>query len=113
VPDSRRFVTLALTEVPAATREVVELLVSELATNAVTHAQSEFAVSVATTRDSIRVEVVDQGSGLPAPREPSVTDLHGRGLHIVEELADAWGSDVIGDRGKSIWFVVNVSDHRP
>jgi anti-sigma regulatory factor (Ser/Thr protein kinase) len=110
VVESRRFVALALNDVPAATRQVVELLVSELATNAVTHAESEFEVSVDTTPESIRVAVIDEAADLPSPRSPSNSDPHGRGLHIVGELSDAWGVDVIEAQGKAIWFSVSTGN---
>ena len=81
------------------------LLVSELATNALRHAGTEFEVEVHTTPTGIRVAVSDDD---PAhPREPRVRagpDAEGgRGMAIVAELADRWG--VAGDPlGKTVWF---------
>jgi anti-sigma regulatory factor (Ser/Thr protein kinase) len=103
---SRRFVASLLVDVPAEKREMAELLVSELATNAITHAESDFTVEVERNDDEIRVEVSDQGTVLPALRMPSENDPHGRGLHIVSKLSDAWGSRVNPGGGKTIWFAL-------
>ncbi len=82
-------------------------MLSELATNAVQHAATEFEVSVGISPDCgrVRVEVSDVAAGYPTPREPIPDAPHGRGLHIVCSLADAWGFEVRRDRpGKTVWF---------
>ena len=81
------------------------LLVSELATNALRHAGTEFEVEVRRTDRGVRVAVSDDNPR--RPREPLVLpgpDAEGgRGLAIVDELADRWG--VEGDPpGKTVWF---------
>jgi anti-sigma regulatory factor (Ser/Thr protein kinase) len=82
------------------------LLVSELATNAVLHARSDFEVTVIRLPQRVRVEVFDQNTRLPsfavAPR-----DAHsGRGLMLVQGLSGAWGVESHSDSGKTIWFEV-------
>lgn len=87
----RRFVVLRMTiaDCPSSSVETAALLVSELATNAIIHACSAFSVVLTHGPDSVTIEVSDSGSGHPALRHP---DGHGgRGLHIVDELADEWG----------------------
>lgn len=80
----------------------VQLVVSELATNAVLHAGSEFGVSVTCDRDVVRISVDDRGTGRPAQVDPDGSSVGGRGLRIVESLSDAWGVDeLVG--GKSVW----------
>ena len=82
--------------------EAVALLASELAANAVLHANSGFEVRVAHDGDVFRVEVVnDAPEMLAALREP--TEGSGRGLHIVDLLAYRWGTDML-DREKVVWF---------
>jgi anti-sigma regulatory factor (Ser/Thr protein kinase) len=81
--------------------EDMSLAVSELATNAVTHAGTAFDV-VVETDGSLRVEVEDGSTATPIKQPTSATALHGRGLQIVEELCDRWGVHVVRDR-KCVW----------
>jgi anti-sigma regulatory factor (Ser/Thr protein kinase) len=104
----RRFVATSLADVPAETRCVAELMASELATNAITHAASEFTVRVEHDDHRIKVEVSDEGTALPCLRNPSEDEVHGRGLHIVNNLADTWGSRANPGGGKTIWFALHV-----
>ena len=72
------------------------LMLSELATNAVQHAATEFEVGVRVAPDGhlVRVEVSDAAAGFPTPQEQIAEAPHGRGLHIVRTLADAWGIEM-------------------
>jgi anti-sigma regulatory factor (Ser/Thr protein kinase) len=107
VPRARQFVLDALHGVPPEVCETVALLVSELATNAVVHAGSEFEVTVIYPTDSgrIRVEVTDSDLHFPTPLDPPPTVPHGRGLQLVVTLSDAWGMQTSSTRnGKTVWF---------
>lgn len=89
--------------------EFLALMLSELATNAVQHAETDFEVAIWVTPDadgrSVLVRVSDQAPGLPVPQEPQAHEPHGRGLRIVESLAAAWGVESQqGCPGKSVWF---------
>ena len=87
--------------------QVVRLLTSELATNAVLHARSGFRVRVRAGPDSVRVEVVnDEPELLLAMREPSARG--GRGLRLVQELSLDWGVESTRDE-KIVWFEVPTS----
>jgi PAS domain S-box-containing protein len=95
----------------------VALMLSELATNAVQHAATEFEVAITLGAPSdgtdrvrwVRVAVSDEAPGYPAPEEPAADAPHGRGLRIVESLADAWGVEVQRGRpGKTVWFAARV-----
>ena len=77
---SRLFVLAHLDHVPAPTLAVVELLTSELATNAVRHAGTSFTVTVEQLDHEIRVAVTDGSSAAPTPRAPSPAEPSGRGL---------------------------------
>jgi anti-sigma regulatory factor (Ser/Thr protein kinase) len=85
------------------TLEIVTLLVSEVVTNAVLHARSEVTVSVRRDGHAVHVEVADRSSSAPIPQSVTPDSTTGRGMHLVEELADAWGTKSAPD-GKIVWF---------
>jgi len=104
---ARRFVSDALGDVPDQASESIILVASELATNAVRHAGSAFVIRIEQLPDRIHIEVEDDGGGQPVVRSPGPYDTSGRGLQIVEELADEWG--VIpreGTEGKIVWATI-------
>jgi anti-sigma regulatory factor (Ser/Thr protein kinase) len=88
--------------------EDLPLLVSELATNAVLHARSDFEVTVIRSNRRIRVEVFDQNTRLPTFAAAPPDAYSGRGLMILRGLASAWGVESHSDIGKTIWFEVAV-----
>jgi anti-sigma regulatory factor (Ser/Thr protein kinase) len=108
VPAARHFVLRQLPDVDPTVYEAVELMVSELATNAVLHAGTEFSVTVETIGDQLRVEVADDGASMPRLRRPPPpSQEHGRGLRIVRELSDKWGVDERRNKpGKAVWFQI-------
>ena len=84
--------------------EDLPLLVSELATNAVLHARSDFEITVIRTHHLVRVEVFDQNTRLPS-FAVAPTDAHsGRGLMLLRGLSTNWGVESHSDVGKTIWF---------
>jgi anti-sigma regulatory factor (Ser/Thr protein kinase) len=83
--------------------DTAELLVSELATNAVLHARTPMRVSVLLHDDRVRVEVRDDDPTLPEQRQPDPLSPGGRGIMLVELLARAWGINH-NERGKTVWF---------
>ncbi|MFF8841681.1 ATP-binding protein [Streptomyces sp. NPDC015127] len=94
---------------PADAADVAELLASELVTNALIHTDRG-AVVTATVEDSrLHVEVRDFMAGLPVPDVPTA-DLgtSGRGLVLVESLADAWGVRTAQGVGKVVWFELHA-----
>ncbi len=107
VPLARQFVAESLTGVAPELSETAALLVSELATNAVLHAASEFEVVVVYPSPSgrVRIEVSDHEKSLPSPSRPPPHVPHGRGLLLVSTLADEWGVQEPRRRaGKAVWF---------
>jgi anti-sigma regulatory factor (Ser/Thr protein kinase) len=105
VAASRRYVRDVLRYHPLAHIDAVELMVSELATNSVKHAHSDFKISITDSGGEIRVEVRDTGRGRPVLRFPAPTEPSGRGLRIVEALSGAWGT-VDAPHGKTVWFTL-------
>ncbi|CAM5707047.1 non-specific serine/threonine protein kinase OS=Streptomyces alboniger OX=132473 GN=CP975_28715 PE=3 SV=1 [Streptomyces alboniger] len=86
------------------TADVAELLTSELVTNALVHTDHEAVVTATVGPRGLRVEVRDFVGSRPEPRAPSADDgTHGRGLVLVQSLADAWGVRAHGV-GKVVWF---------
>lgn len=109
VAAARQFVTDRLVDAGATSvLDEARLLVSELATNAVVHAATDFSVSVhigagrvyveVRDGDPLGIEVVDHLPGMP---------VRGQGLRIVGRLAGEWGSRS-EDHGKVVWFSVEA-----
>jgi anti-sigma regulatory factor (Ser/Thr protein kinase) len=90
--------------------EVAELLISDLVTNALVHTDrgaevraTLVAQRVGSAAERLRVEVRDFVTGRPRCRIPDGDGTHGRGLLLVQALADAWGVRPQGT-GKVVWF---------
>ncbi|MET9777732.1 SpoIIE family protein phosphatase [Streptomyces sp. NPDC006367] len=88
-------------------RDAAVLLLSEMLANVLVHTDAD-ALLVAEVAGEpgerrIRVEVTDNGDDLPHKRRPGEMASSGRGLMLVELLADAWGVAPRG-KGKSIWY---------
>jgi anti-sigma regulatory factor (Ser/Thr protein kinase) len=102
---ARRFVTSLLGLRPyddRAPTDDAQLVVSELATNAVVHAGSPFSVSVRYDGSAIRIAVHDWNPTLPVMRNEGPTAISGRGLQLVNMLARDWGVETSPD-GKTVW----------
>ena len=109
-PDSARaaryFVQAALGDLDTEVCDTVLLLTSELATNALVHARTEFQVTVAHLHDDARrIAVTDGNAHVPEPRMAPADATTGRGLALVDAKASAWGAHRHG-RGKTVWFEV-------
>jgi anti-sigma regulatory factor (Ser/Thr protein kinase) len=87
--------------------EVTELLTDELVTNAVRHAGSEMTVRAKRRPSRIRVEVADASQDRPVVMHPRPSELHGRGMLLVDALADDWGAE-LHDHGKTVWFEIDA-----
>jgi len=103
--EARRVARGALADQPREALEEIELMVSELATNCVQHAESDFDVAIERSSETIRVEARDRGGGRPTLRSPTPREPTGRGLRVVEALSDSWGIEPKDD-GKAVWFTV-------
>jgi anti-sigma regulatory factor (Ser/Thr protein kinase) len=91
------------------TTDVVELLVSELVTNAVLHAGTELTLRVCYDGRHLRVEVRDASAAKARQRHYGTGATTGRGLELVESLATDWGVETDA-HGKTVWFTVRVGE---
>jgi PAS domain S-box-containing protein len=104
--EARRFVTEALTGLDADIVATVELLTSELVTNAVLHASTELEVRVWASSDRVHVSVLDERPERGVYRtETDAQAATGRGLGLVEALASDFGVDN-SESAKTVWFEV-------
>ncbi|MFD4635377.1 SpoIIE family protein phosphatase [Streptomyces sp. NPDC058284] len=85
----------------------VELLVSEVVTNAVRYASRPITLRLLRT-DVLRCEVGDDVPQLPRLRNARATDEGGRGLYLVNKMARRWGATRLST-GKVVWFELNRS----
>ena len=110
VSQSRRFAEEATADLAPEFREAIVLMVSELATNALVHATSGFEVRIERDATAVRTTVTDNGDGSPSLSFPDSTEPHGRGLLVVQELSDEWGTTVDPNTpGKAVWFSLDVT----
>jgi anti-sigma regulatory factor (Ser/Thr protein kinase) len=97
-----RLHALELTEL----RDDVQLLLTELMTNVIIHARTDFEVRMEPTGDGVRVEVMDGNAAMPVPGTLAANALTGRGLTLVQSLSARWGAHPNEDGGKTVWFEV-------
>ncbi|MFI6208476.1 ATP-binding protein [Streptomyces sp. NPDC051041] len=109
VPEARRALRELLRHWGRPERsQVAELLTSELVTNALVHTDDDAVLTATVGPRALRVEVRDFVARRPRPRVPNADDsTHGRGLLLVESLADAWGVRAHGV-GKAVWFELDA-----
>jgi anti-sigma regulatory factor (Ser/Thr protein kinase) len=104
VPAVRRWARLQVKQVLDGDRlDVFLLLLSEVVTNAVRHTRGA-RVEVELTMDGTVVAAVyDDSPDQPRPRRAGPDDTGGRGLALVDRLADGWGSERLKN-GNRVWF---------
>ncbi|MEU5437457.1 ATP-binding protein [Streptomyces sp. NPDC020719] len=94
-------------ELPYGTAGDAAHIVAELASNAATHgrlAGRDFLLTLRVDGGVLRIEVTDtRGDELPRPRTPSADSASGRGLLLVEALADRWGVELGPVPRKTVW----------
>ena len=99
--------------IDAPLKDDIRLLVSEVVTNSVIHAQSEtpgdVGLDVWAWDDVVRVAVTDSGPGFTAQDNPRGGERSGWGLMMVDRLADRWGVEL--HDGTEVWFELARSRH--
>jgi anti-sigma regulatory factor (Ser/Thr protein kinase) len=111
VPAARDLVAGVTEHLPRRAREAAELVASELATNCVEHAGTDFEIFAATDDGAVEVVVADGATWTPA--RPGAVDgepgSSGQGLLLVGLLAAAWAAELEGT-GKRVWARLLVDD---
>ncbi|MEU1271420.1 ATP-binding protein [Streptomyces sp. NPDC005799] len=109
VPEARRALRELLRQWGRPGRsDVAELLTSELVTNALVHTDHDAVLTAVVGPRGLRVEVRDFVARRPRPCPANTGDgTHGRGLVLVQSLADAWGVRAHGV-GKAVWFELDA-----
>jgi anti-sigma regulatory factor (Ser/Thr protein kinase) len=111
VPVARRLVQDVLRAWQAPhDREDAALLATELVANVVDHVQGEanLTLELSMSDEWLRIAVVDGSAIRPVVQELSHDRPRGRGLRLVESIADRWGADD-HDGGKRVWFDLRPS----
>ena len=85
----------------------LDLLVSEIVTNAVRHAGTDIEVAVQCRSDAVAVEVRDFGPGVPEPRAPSSAAVGGWDYSLLRSISARWGV-IDADPGKIVWFELSA-----
>ena len=86
-------------------REDAALLVTELVANVVDHVggESHLTLELEASDEWLRIAVADGSSVRPIVRELSMDDPRGRGMRMIQAIADRWGADD-HHGGKRVWF---------
>jgi anti-sigma regulatory factor (Ser/Thr protein kinase) len=102
--EGRRFVARTLREwhVDEDRIQPVRLVANELVANAIVHAHCAPVLSLEATGADLMLRVADASRDMPVIRERSAEEAAGRGLLLVDALADRWGIDADG-AGKTVW----------
>jgi anti-sigma regulatory factor (Ser/Thr protein kinase) len=112
VPEARHVVAeFVAGKVDAEVADTAELLSSELAANAATHAGTEFVVSAGIDAGVLTVAVTDGEASVPVLEEPGDVAESGRGVLLIDAYADRWGVEPL-DVGKRVWFEIDVDGHQ-
>ncbi len=90
----------------AAVTRVVELLTSELVTNAVVHPRTPSPITVRARKSDRRLvfSVTDTDANRPVVRSLRPGTTGGQGMRIVQALSSDWGVELHGSAGKTVWF---------
>jgi serine phosphatase RsbU (regulator of sigma subunit)/anti-sigma regulatory factor (Ser/Thr protein kinase)/uncharacterized protein YigA (DUF484 family) len=106
VPAARQFAAAVLDDLPPDVVDDLQLLTTELVTNAVFHGRPPVVLRVIRLDRLVRLEVEDNGHTLPVPTAFSGESMTGRGLSLVSALASGWGVSPTPAGGKVVWAQV-------
>lgn len=102
--------------IPSSVSDDAILSTSELVSNAVLHAPPVQFLRLVLTDSHLVLEVVDSSLQAPEAKPSNSFSEHGRGLFLIDRIADRWGSEPVRDRttgrptGKAVWCVLRLSD---
>jgi hypothetical protein len=95
--------------------DIVELIVSELVTNAIVHGTGPVEICLSRAPGHLQIEIRDHGAGQPALRHPTADDQTGRGLALVDALTSScggsWGvtASTSGQPGKTVYAIIPLT----
>ncbi len=106
---ARTFVRDLLSPVDDETSDTVLLLTSELVTNAILHAHTPVQLGILVDTERVLVCVADRlPGGALEPRDHSRDRAGGRGLALVSDLSEQWGTVTVTG-GKTVWFTLAIA----
>ncbi|MFG1704166.1 ATP-binding protein [Nonomuraea sp. M3C6] len=109
VPAGRRLIHAQLAEWEFhGETDVAELLADELVTNALRHAWGQPVLTLSIRDGILRCAVGDETSEVPHAEDPEDCEEGGRGLQMVDLLAQRWGVQLTRT-GKEVWFEISVN----
>jgi anti-sigma regulatory factor (Ser/Thr protein kinase) len=112
--EARRAVRSALAEWGLSDLDdTVSLLVTELVSNGVRHAQTQLELIFALDGYCLRIAVTDGDPRPPVVRPRQEFTVGGWGLALIDSLSSEWGTDIDDARGKTVWFEIDTSDRQP
>jgi serine phosphatase RsbU (regulator of sigma subunit)/anti-sigma regulatory factor (Ser/Thr protein kinase) len=88
--------------------DVVQLLTSEIVTNAVVHAGTPVGLRMSAIGDRLRVEARDASRARPVRRDLDLEALDGRGLLLLDRMSTAWDVRRTAE-GKTVWFELDLA----
>jgi anti-sigma regulatory factor (Ser/Thr protein kinase) len=111
VPAARSCTTAALQAwgFAASLLDDVALLLTELTANAVRHGHGLVSVEVDLDGDRLLVRVRDEEDAAPRLQHAGAQDEGGRGLWLVDAIAERWGWESVAAGGKSVWFQLTAT----
>lgn len=109
---ARRAVGRWLDERGCRTADDAMLVLSELVTNAMVHGGAGCTIEMQHSDHRLRLEVRDRSPKAPVLVLASPRDVGGRGLRVVDAVAEAWGWEPTAD-GKRVWAIVHAALHHP
>ena len=106
---ARRHVAQVFADVHEDARSTLQMLTSEIVTNAIAHGEGEIVLRTSRAHGEARIEVLDDSARAPQLGAAAADAEGGRGLMLVEALSSAWGVRRIpGRTGKSVWFTLGL-----
>lgn len=100
---------LATWGLPAEDRDIALLVINELLSNAVEHAGTPMELTLSLTDAALLVHVRDESTSVPELQPFDDHSSRGRGLQVVQALAERWSWTVDGT-GKTVWAEITAQD---
>ncbi len=89
--------------------DTIMLLVTELVSNGVRHAQTSLELNLSFDGTCLRIAVADGDPRPPVTRTREELTVGGWGLTLIDALATEWGTEIEETRGKKVWFEIDTT----